>query len=161
MKELFQNPLTYVVIIAICTAIFKSGTWVGGVNEDRKSFKKFMEEVKEKLDKILERLPAVPFVGSSPLRLTDLGQKMSAQVGGKEWVARIVPDLINDVAGMPPYEIQEFCINYMTQTFRPTPAQLAKLQECAYESGLEVSNVLKVLAVELRDKLLELTEQND
>jgi len=59
---------------------------------------------------------------------------------------------------MEPYQIQEFSNEYMKNTFEPTPEQFTKFGSCAYEHGVKYNQVLEVIAIELRDRLLELTK---
>ena len=63
----------------IAGLIFGIGAWVGAVNADRRSFKEFMTEVRDDLNKILARLPPRVFAGESPIELTDLGKNISAR----------------------------------------------------------------------------------
>ena len=57
-----------------------------------------------------------------------------------------------------PYEIQEFCFQYAKE-LDPTPEQKLALDKTAYENGVETSTVRRVLAIVLRDKLLQHTNQ--
>ena len=83
---------------------------------------------------------------------------MSEQLQAKQWVERLAPSLVSELEGKSPYEIQRFCMDYMLNTFKPSEAQKTLLQGCAYESGLEVEDALRVIAVELRDRLIAATQ---
>lgn len=85
--------------------------WRTNVDADRKSFKKFMEQVGGTLKKIRKELDAVRqimaarwgtplFFSGSPLRLTDYGKKVSAEAGTEKWVKRVVPTLEGRVENM-------------------------------------------------------------
>ena len=58
-------------------ASHKFGKWQEEVDTDRKAFKDFMKEIRQDIKKILERLPQRTIESTSPLRLTDLGKKIS------------------------------------------------------------------------------------
>ena len=140
--------------IAVLTLVFKIGDWKGHVDSDREAFKKFIEEIRNDIKKILERLPASTTSGSSPLQLTELGKSISEELKAFDWAKQIAPELIRRVKGKHPYEIQEFCLDYVTRE-AVTEDMSKEIQTCAYENGVEKEEVLKVLAVELRDELLE------
>lgn len=73
------------VTLATIGFTFKFGKWYGEVNSDRSNFKDFMYEVRTRLDKIFERLPPPPpLTTGSPIRLTDLGQRISRETGAEE-----------------------------------------------------------------------------
>ena len=62
---------------------------------------------------------------------------------------------------MDPYRIQEFSRAYVQDgpeaDWAPDSEMAAKLGQCAFDHGLKMEQVLDVLAIELRDQLLELT----
>ena len=58
---------------------------------------------------------------------------------------------------MQPYDIQEFCRQYLRDEFNPDRDLELKIKATAFENGIDRHQVLDVLAVELRDKLLTLT----
>ena len=66
----------------------------------------------------------------------------------------MAPHVLADTAGMPPYDVPEFCRTYVKHEFKPNPELEAQIKNCAYENGLERSQVLEVLAVALRDEIL-------
>ena len=169
-------PLLYYVgvlaaVVAIGTLIFKLGKWVQSVNNTKDevvpSFKRdldrFMKEMRderkefrEDIKKLLERLPATPVMGSSPLRLTELGQSMSESLDARAWAERTAQTMVEKVSGMEPYEVQEFCFDYMKSKFNPTDEQEAGIKRCAYDEGLKEKQVRDVMGIELRDALLAL-----
>ena len=159
MNYLLENPIVFVLILTIATGLFYAGRWTGNVNTDRENFKNFMKEIRDKIDKIFERLPAPPPIAtSSPLQLTDFGEKISACADGKNAADAIANEIVQQAEGMNPYQIQEFSKEYMKNTFEPTPDQFTKFGNCAYEHGVKYDQVLEVIAIELRDRLLKLAK---
>ena len=73
-----------VLLLAVGGIIFKFGKWTGEVNSDRDRFNKFIKEVRDDIKTILSRIPPSVVVGSSPLRLTELGEKISKEIHAKE-----------------------------------------------------------------------------
>ena len=152
-----NTPLILTVILIVLGVFTSIGIWIGKVNSDRASFKDFMKEIRKDIKIILGRLPPRPVTGSSPLRLTDLGESISQTLEARHWAVRTAEELQGRIQGMQPYEIQDFCSTYIKNEFTPDALQKARIKECAYEHGIESTSVLEVLMVELRDKLLELS----
>ena len=157
MENWLDTPLILVAFLAVGSVLVSIGVWVGNVNADRKSFKEFMDEVRNDIKKILARLPAPTIERGSPLRLTDLGRSVADDLDVGKWVVRVAPSLIARVKGKQPFEFQNVCFDYVRDEFEPDEEQLRKMQMSASENGIDLDAVLDVLAVELRDRLLELS----
>lgn len=171
MPEWITDPRTIIVVLS---AIGGIGYWIGQVNSDRKSFKTFMAEVRgdmaeirKKFDKILLRLPPTPVAGSSPLRLTDLGEEIAADLNASEWASTLALSLREKVHDMLPFEVDEFCHRHVEQFYSrsgsghahkaPSEDMARKVAICAFERGLDRASVRSVLRVVLRDELLKPT----
>ena len=142
-------------IVAFVSLVFACGNWYGRVNSDRKSFKDFMAEVRDDIKEILKRLPPVVTTKSSPIRLTELGKSISNELEALTWAKQTATLLQNRVVGKHPYEIQNFCFDYVAKESVLPEGMNEKIKSCAYENGITTEQVLEVLAVELRDELLE------
>lgn len=151
------NPLWITVGLTSATILVTSGIWIGRVNSDRKNFKDFMREVREKLDRIFERLPSTPQIisATSPLRLTDFGETLAKELDTSTWVEQLVPRVRENVKDLPAYAIQEYCFNYTSKHLR-SDEERARLKEVAYNTGVTEDDLRQVLAIELRDRLLSL-----
>ena len=160
------NPLTIVItVIAVVTIIVKLAMWAEKVNQTRTDFDsqkktlgEFMAEIRDDIKNILTRLPPVAVAGGSPLQLTDLGRSISDGLKAAEWAVRTAPTMRHRIEGKEPYEIQDICFAYIADEFKPTGEQEAQIKACAYENGIETKQVLDVLAVELRDRLLAMIQ---
>ena len=146
------------LLIAVVVFIFKAGDWYGKVNTDRSNFREFMDEVRTDIKKILGYVGPEAIVGSSPLRLTDLGNKIAKEVDAESWTEELLLKVSGEAENKSPYEIQEFCFQY-AQELVPTPEQRLALHRTAYDNGVETLTVRRVLAIVLRDKLLQHTNQ--
>ena len=124
--------------------------------EDRKRFREVVDEIREDIKRIFRRLPPVAVAERSPLGLTDLGQAISKDVEGVAWAIRTAPGLEERIRGMEAFEIQRLCFDHVAEPTSFGDAMTRAIQKCAYERGLKEEQVLRVLAIELRDKLLEL-----
>ena len=140
-------------LIGIVIGILRVGAWKGAVDSDREAFKGFMIEIRNKIDKIFTRLPPLPVASSSPLCLTELGERISDCVDGRTLAGRLAHELLEKVKDKSAYEVQEFCGKYMQEEFEPTPGQITKFGDCAYENGVKVEQVKEVIAIELKAPL--------
>ena len=150
------------VLITVIGAALRFGVWKGGVDADRSNFNKFMDEVRKDMDEIRKdikqlsaRLPDSAVSSDSPLRLTDLGEKISKDTDAKQWAETEAASLSGDIAGKRPFEIQKIAFD-RAGAFIPSDELLIKMQDSAFKHGhgdLEI--VRQVLGVELRDRLLD------
>ncbi|MYA15555.1 MAG: hypothetical protein F4089_01570 [Gammaproteobacteria bacterium] len=151
-------------VIMLIVRIESHGRWKGEMEahkaemtEHKATVAKFMEEIRDRLLEVFDRLPPVPVAGGSPLRLTKLGETIAEELDASEWIAKVAAEVRGDVEGKRPYDVQEFCGEYIHEVFRPDDEQDEKIKACAYDHGLTDSQVLDVLVVLLRDELLSAT----
>ena len=166
MGEWYTNPVVWIgaitAFVIVGRVVFQVGQWKGEVNTDRATFKQFMAEIGEKLDKIQERIDAIfgrlpppkPVASGSPLRLTALGQAISEELGVTAWATETAPNLCSRAQGKTAYKVQEMCFEYAQSEWEPSDEWDARIDDCAYSRGMERKNVLDVFAVELRNRLL-------
>lgn len=128
--------------------------WKTKVNKDRKRFRKFMTEVRADI-KTLLRLVNPAVARQSPIRLTELGKKVSYEAGGQAWADETARTLYNNLMGKRAPEIQRFCFDYV-EDGKNFPAGMEFLiADVAYENGIGPD---QVLAIELRDALIQLVK---
>ena len=150
-------------LLAVMALIFKFGSWYGEVNSDRKKFNEFMdeirkdrEEIRRDIQDILSRLPSPSTVSDSPIHLTELGERISKDIGAKVWAEETARELIEQIQGKTRYEVQMLSFEY-ANSFEPDEELLRKMQEAAFESGIDFRGVQDILGVELRDCLLRMS----
>ena len=97
-------------------------------------------------------LPPPTVASSSPLRLTDFGEKISAWMEAGQWAKSVVP-LLEAATDAEPFELDELAGKYVEDQLASEYRNL--VAKCAYEFGLEQEGVLRVLRVVLRDELLK------
>ena len=124
---------------------------------------KFMEEMRDDVKKIFHALPQDTTKTSSPITLTDLGIEIAKEIKANEVVEKRAKLFISRATDMPPYEIQEMCFNYVEdELINDSDIQEdyrnlldTRVKTSAFQHGLEVNQVLRVIGVLLRDKVLE------
>ena len=87
-----------------------------------------------------------------PLQLNDLGRKVSAEMQADEWAAEIAPSLAERAAAEPPYKVDALCGHYVEQFLHQEMRD--RVDEAAYEHGIERAGVLAVLRIVLRNRIL-------
>ncbi|MDE2645691.1 MAG: hypothetical protein OXI05_07635 [Bacteroidota bacterium] len=147
-------------LFVIGATLIGIGKWIGSVNSDRKTFKDFMQEIREKIDDILLRLPRKPpsilLESKSPLGLNKKGQEISKELNAVAWAKKNAEKVLVEVREKDAYDIQEFSFKYATKENHYTLDELALIRKVAYQNGVFEGDVQIVLAIELRDELLEL-----
>lgn len=142
------------VLLALVAAFAVGAVWVGKMMEFKTGTTKLLQEVREDVKKILARLGPSAVSAESPLRLTDLGREISAEIDAETVANSLAASFGRQAAEMQPYEIQDFCFDYVRDRFRPEPAQIARMRKSAYDHGVSIDVVNQVLAIELRDRLV-------
>ena len=91
----------------------------------------------------------------SPIVLSELGESISEEIAAQVWADKVSKTLVEEVKGKDSYEIQIFCFQYVEETAEYSDEEQRAIHDSAYKLGIKASDVRRVLAVELRDKLLE------
>lgn len=155
------NPIWIVVGLAVAGGLIAIGRWIGAVNADRETFKGFIEaaskdirEIRDDIKKMLQWHPSKTVSSDSPLKLTELGRKISEALDAAELAADLAAELRSRAEGKHAYDIQELAFLFIRDEYGPGAEIEAKIKQCAYDNGLDRDEVLDVLAIELRDRLL-------
>lgn len=152
------NAPTVVLFLAILGALYRFQWWRGRVDEHMTTVRDFMKEVRLDIKKLLGSHTPPTVVGTSPLRLTPLGQEISVALDVSSWAKRAVGLLGDRARGKRPDEIQELCFEYIYDEFRPSAELETAISVNAYDNGVNKEQVLSVLAVVLRDELIGAAE---
>ena len=151
----WDNPLVYIIPgLAALSGIIYLSRWMGKMDSFKDTIEPIMAEIRDDVKKIFERLNPISVSSASPLRLTDLGRKITTTLDGSGWAKRTAPQFSDQLRGQTPYQIQEFCFDLVRKGDYITSDMVKDMQNCAYENGMDVSGVEDVLAIELRDALL-------
>ena len=161
MVETWQIILLSVIatlVLALLGFAIKASLWAGEVNSDRKWFKKSIEEIRDDIKRIFETLakrPSGMVESGSKLRLSDFGQKVADAIGAEEWARKECknPEVIAGVSGKLEYDVQTFC-QYWCLLWEPEGADAERLKKYAFENGIDLDDIKRVLAIKLRDRIL-------
>ena len=153
-----NNPTVIVGIFVAVAGIFY---WAGSIHKSVHALEGFMEEIRNDIKKIFERLPSSTTGGHSPIQLTDLGKKVSEEIQASIWAEQSAPTLAAQNRGKGHYDIQEFCLKYVQGKSALSDEMDRRVKSSAYNNGIDKEQVLRVLAVELRNALLELLNMNE
>ena len=154
----WNNPLIYIIpgLAALSGAIYLA-RWIGGKDEFAKTVGKSIDEIRDDIKKIFHLMSADRTVEiGSPLRLTELGQSISANLEAAAWAKRTAEEIAHEIEDKQPYVIQTYCFNFVRKSEMLSAELTRKIQESAYNNGITVARVEEVLAIELRDALLKI-----
>ena len=150
--------------VLVVGSILKIGEWIGGMKEFKSDTKPLLNEIRDKVNRIVGKLDSPVMEPGSPLKLTDLGESISEELGAKSWSKEKSEQVALLVKGTRPYKIQGFCFDAVKKTNKIAlglPDDFisddmdSKIQDCAFNRGTSITNVYDVLAIELRDAVLE------
>ena len=160
MSEWFDTPQVIVASVALLSLVggfiyllWRVARWTGSVDNKLSSLTENVREIRADIKRLFSALPPLPVAGSSPLRLTEFGEEIAASMNAKEWASGLKPELLPEVEGKEPFEVDEFCRDYVQK--RLPDEWRRKIAECAYEFGIDKDGVEKVLTVVLREELLQ------
>ncbi len=133
----------------------EAATWRGQVDADRKSFKRFMKEMREVGRTIMGILLDSVVSRGSPLQLTPLGETISKNLDAPEWAKREAGRTDPEVLTRGEYAIQEYCFDRVGRSSTFSDRREKLIAAVAFRHGVSTYHIRRVLAIELRDRLLE------
>ena len=135
------------------------GEWKGRVDTLLKKIGEDLERIGKELADlrgiVFSRFGSPMVISKSPLRLSELGKTVSEKITAQAWVEKVEDALNEEVKGKDAYEIQDFCFKYVKNTDQYNDKEREAIRHTAYKLGVKAEDVLEVLAIELRDKLLK------
>lgn len=161
----FQENLIAILflgIVILLVATWWLATWRTRDNADHQALVEFMKEIREKVERIFERLPAATTRTGSPTTLTDLGREIAQEIKVAQWVPQYAREHLSALRGANPYEVQKAC-PYHARTFLENHLSKAKMGDTvdamkmsAFQHGVSLEQVQDVAGIALRDEVLTL-----
>lgn len=146
-------------VIALVVTALRAGEWKGRVDTKIEGFEEAIADLTNEVRRVLGLLPSAAIKGGSPLRLTKLGQDISRELNASSWANNVADDVELRMRGKEPYEVQEFCFDYV-RVLNLDVEQQRRVNQSAYDHGLPEEEVRRVMALELRDSLLVRADLN-
>lgn len=138
--------------------------WKGEITQFKSSVVSFMEQTKDDIQDLTTKVGIIlgrthvstqAVKGESPLGLTEYGETISNEIEGKLWADELTQELFIEADGKEPYEIQELAYSFVFNSLNPTIDQEDTISKVAFQHGIPRETVLEVLAIELRNSLLD------
>lgn len=155
------GSLAISVLGTLLTAFFYLGSYKEKVNhleKESESNKKCLQEVRDKVisceTSLKERGPLTK--RESPVSLTERGAKFLTESGGKKFIDEYYIALRAKVEGRGPktsYDIQEESRNVLKE--ESEDENFSPLKEYLFKEGLELSDLITVMGIYLRDRILK------
>lgn len=99
---------------------------------------------------------------ASPLSLSPIGEEIDECIDASIWAKELINDVenafVSDQSGNTAYDAQQFCLDYMRNNNNVSDELLKLMKDCAYSTGNTLYDVQAVIAIKLRDLLLEALE---
>jgi len=162
-------------VIVLLRTVFAVNKWIIHVNAHTDS----AEEIKGKIDDLqttLERkidrvmnIAVLAFVRSrnepvvetkSPPRLAKFGKEISSELKLESVAQGLARELAQQIIDKEDYEIHEFSANFARGEYIPSSQDDENFKKYSFSKGVPREIILEVLAIELRDKLLQLKRAN-
>lgn len=141
--------------------LLRPGAWdekFKNIEKTTDTLEQGLKALHDKVDQVLLILARRETIrNTSPLTLTEVGQAISTELGAQVWAEEAAAGLKGRFVDPTPYQIQEFCFNYVTGPDVNFLEQLTfEMQNSAYRHGVSLQGVYNVLAIKLRDEILKM-----
>ena len=153
------------ILITLCTIIFGSGKWKGKIETIVSEIKKDLETLTKRVDKIyevfFERGLGKTLESQSPIKLNQLGREIADELDLDSIADIHTLALKAQAENLNPYEIQQLCFRYAQNDLADelqdkAPEQFKAISLTAFNKGIPREDVLKIIGVLLRDRILKL-----
>ncbi len=157
--------------LAIVIYAWRAGGWVGvtrvqisHINEKIDKLADDFKALNTRVDKLYDRLflrPSQSVTQSlSPISLSDYGKKISQDIDAPSLAKQYVNVLQDKSVGMNPYQIQELCFAFdrdelIKDMEEHDKDNFTKVTTCAFQEGIAVETITRVIGILMRDILLE------
>lgn len=148
--------LSFAETVTVAAILVGVGVWAGKVHTNINALKAFMEEVRADIKQLLSKLTPKVVAGNSPKQLTDLGREVSESIGDKTFIDKLAQKHHNELRLKTRYQIQSFCDDLIMNEYRPENDIQTRMDDAAFEHGLDMHHVHLVVSVLLRDRIFDL-----
>lgn len=166
LQEVIEKIAPWIIIIVVPFLFWKIPVWKTRIEEKIENIEEKIEKLESRYENIFQILVGAvgqPLVKSnSPLTLTDYGITISEKInaGGvaKVYAERLFPEIKN----LNAYQIQEYCFEYCKNSLLDdlklaNPGQYETIHTVAFEDGIEINKITRVIAIQLRDAIFSMS----
>ena len=148
----------------------KEGEWKGRMDAFKKNTTKRLKGIDKKIGGIDKKVGVIEATVlqieawfqragiskvNSPLTLNELAERAWRELDAEDWLEQHAAEVSDKVTDMGEYDVQEFCFAHMA-TLELEPQRQRRLRNIAFHNGLTEFQVRQILAIKLRDQLLDL-----
>ncbi len=140
-------------VLAAIAIIVKVSRWTGITDTKIDFLTSDIREIKTSITSVLGLVSQKPISESkSPVQLNDYGKAVFAKING----ADIIKNHLNAIEhgdGMNEYQLQQACFDYAQAELmdKISNEERAKLEKSAFDEGLPIQSILRILGIELRN----------
>ena len=144
---------------------WKASTWKANIEHRLSSVEKTMETFSGKLDEvyiaIIGRFGRAVEKSTSPVTLTEYGVELAGKIDAQKVVDAYADKLHRETENMNAYKVQEYCFSFCKEKLPDDLEQndktyFDKISNVAYEEGINIEKLTRVLGIKLRDKVLSM-----
>ncbi len=167
-----NDPSVWIVIPLILFLLWKASAWktnvenrLSNVENGLSNIEKVVEKLSKQVDAlynvIMEKYGRSVDQSSSPVTLSDYGKDIASRIDVEKIVSVYADKLHRETKNMNAYQIQEhcfdFCNNKLVQDLEKKNKEFfEKLYEVAFADGVDIEKIMRVVGIELRDRVLEM-----
>lgn len=153
------------VLVGMFYLGWKLSTWKSGIENRLSGVEKLVERYIKKTDEIytviVGRFGRPVDQSTSPVTLTEYGTELSEKIDAQKIVDAYADALYREAENMNAYEVQEhcfaFCNSRLLDDLKKTDrAHFDKISNIAFEDGIQMEKLTRVLGLELRDRILQM-----
>lgn len=162
-KETWERIRNGASALTVASLLLAAGGWVAWTSIKVNQIDDFGASLKELSDGV-SALTSGRFntiTATSPYTLTSRGKDISTDIGGKNLIKPFASELAEESAGMEPFEIQNMSFDYVHAKYRASVEFKRLVNRGSYRNGVTDWAIIDILAIELRDALLELSEKRE
>lgn len=144
---------------------WKMSTWKGSIENRLSGVENLAERYAKKTDEIytiiVGRFGRSVEQATSPVTLTEYGAELSDKIEARTIVDAYADALYQEAKDMNAYEVQEhcflFCKNRLLDDLEKSDRDyFDKISDIAFQEGIEMEKLMRVLGIELRDRILQM-----
>lgn len=160
MKKFLQkigNIISAILLGNSRDLIVRTDEAVKRIDKDFDDVKRDVKSIDRRVGRIEGKLGLAPIAGGSPLRLTEIGQKILTESGIKQFVEDRKEEILNQLKKenyTKAYDVQEWCFKIFDELSNKPELQEA-FKDYVFRTGYSFNEIFRVGAIYFRDIALK------